>query len=67
HGIVHFYTIKDASIFYYDMQGNYAELYNIMIKFSAAFKFETKEEFLYPKFEISTSIPVMSPANVKSS
>lgn len=67
HGIVHFDTIKDASIFYYGMQGNHDGPRNIMIKFSAAFKFGTREEISYPKFENSTSTPVTPPANVKSS
>ncbi|PKK61150.1 hypothetical protein RhiirC2_718628 [Rhizophagus irregularis] len=51
YGMVHFNTIKDASVFFYGMSSKVhnGPLINNVIKFSEAFKFGTKEKVIYPK------------------
>jgi len=51
HGMVHFNTIQDTSVFFYGMSGKVhnGPLINY-IKFSEAYKFGTKEKVSYPKF-----------------
>ncbi|CAB5217511.1 unnamed protein product [Rhizophagus irregularis] len=51
YGMVHFNTIKNASVFFYGMIGKVhnGPLINNVIKFSEALKFGTKEKVSYPK------------------
>ncbi|CAI2198748.1 16046_t:CDS:2 [Funneliformis geosporum] len=48
HGIVHFDTIKDASLFFYGMREKH-ELSDNVIKFSAAYKFGKRQGNCIPK------------------
>ncbi|CAB5189178.1 hypothetical protein RhiirA5_428254 [Rhizophagus irregularis] len=66
YGIVHFDTLKDASLFYYGMRGKQLGPSNIMINFSVAYQFGTRKEVLYPLVKIpnSATMPVTPPVPV---